>query len=102
MPRNATNANWYLPLVAGTELVSRSGALTTFPADGILGDLPGEPCAPPHLVLWLDSQAPDSVRTVPGSNLVYRWVDLSGQGNTAYQSNPDLRPSTDGGGVDFT
>lgn len=50
MPRPDNSSDWYLPLFAGTELLRRSGALTTFPVGDLLGNLPETPPeAPPEI-----------------------------------------------------
>lgn len=40
MSRDVAYKNGYLPLFAGAELIRRSGALTQFPADNLIGTLP--------------------------------------------------------------
>ncbi len=85
MPRNEASSKWYIPLVAGTEAVARSGGLTTYDPGTLVGTLPAlPPWQFPSLVLWLDAAATSSTRTMPGGE-VYRWNDLSGSNNHAVQ-----------------
>jgi hypothetical protein len=89
--RTGDSASWYLPLFAGTEVVRRSGGLTTFPAEDIVGTLPGRPpWALSGLVLWLDAADLPSIRLQGGG--VYQWTDKSGSSNNATQTVPALRP----------
>ncbi len=43
MSRDVAYRNGYLPLFAGAELIRRSGSLTQFPADNLIGTLPPLP-----------------------------------------------------------
>lgn len=43
MSRDVAYRDGYLPLFAGTELIRRSGSLTQFPADNLIGTLPPLP-----------------------------------------------------------
>lgn len=92
MARSSDSAGWYLPLFAGTELVRRSGGLTSFPVENIVGTLPDRPpWALPGLVLWLDAAELTSIHTLSGA--VYKWTDKSGSSNNAVQTIPALRPA---------
>lgn len=56
MSRDLVHRGGYLPLFAGSEVVRRSGALTQFPADNLLGNLP----APVEEALFWDVFTPES------------------------------------------
>lgn len=56
MSRDLVHRGGYLPLFAGSELVRRSGSLTQFPADALLGNIP-EPIVTP---LFWDEFTPES------------------------------------------
>lgn len=53
MSRDVAYRNGYLPLYAGAELVRRSGSLTQFPADNLIGTLPPPPICPTSPVSFL-------------------------------------------------
>jgi len=99
MARNAASSRWYIPLFAGTEIVKRSGSLTTTDPDVILGQLPN-PCAEPGMILWLDAAASSTVKVMPDTS-VYRWNDRSPAGNHAAQPIANLQPHKVGTSVSF-
>jgi hypothetical protein len=89
--RNATNSKWYIPLVASTESVSRSGGLGEADPDDLIGNLP-DPCKQPWpgMVLWLDANSATSIQKT--GTAIFKVLDRSGKENHATQGNPALRP----------
>lgn len=82
--RDVANSRWYIPLVASTEVVRRSGDLTTFDPDNIVGTLPTPPATPmSDAVMWLDSALVTSVFVTDGA--IYKVRDRSGNENNATQ-----------------
>lgn len=101
MARTPDSSKWYIPLVAGTEVSRRSGNLTTFDPDDLIGQLPDKPCyVYPGLVLWLDSAATSTVRATP-TNKVFRWEDRSGNSRHATEDDPAYQPLRTADGIDF-
>ena len=99
--RTPESSKGYIPLFAGTEVSRRSGSLTTFDPDDLIGQLPDRPCyAYPGLVLWLDAAANSTVKATPASK-VFRWEDRSGLNNHALQDVPDQQTLRVTRGVDF-
>lgn len=89
--RNIDSSRWYIPLVASTEVVRRSGDLTTLDPGNTIGTLPTAPVIPQDdSLLWLDSALVSSVSA--SSGLVSRVRDRSPSGNHATQDNAALRP----------
>lgn len=98
--RTPASSKWYIPLVASTESVARSGSLgVSDPADLIDG-LP-DPCkqAWPGMVLWLDTATPSSIEKT-GDN-IFRVRDRSGKENHATQGVPALMPQDFNPGLNF-
>lgn len=98
--RNEASSKWYIPLVASTESVARSGALGEFDPNDLIDGLP-DPCKQPWpgMVLWLDSATPTSVEKV-GSD-IFKVRDRSGAENHATQGVPALRPQDFNPGFNF-
>lgn len=102
MPRNEASSKWYIPLVAGTEVVRLSDGLTAYDPGTLVPTLPATPPWQfPGLALWLDAAATSSTRTMPDGK-VYRWNDLSGLSRHATQPIADRQPQLIGTpGVQF-
>ncbi len=101
MSRTVESSKWYIPLVAGTELADRSGALGQLPPGDLLGQLPSIPCYQlSGLVLWLDGASGSSKKIAAGGG-IYKWLDRSGNANHALQNTPAYRPASTADGVDL-
>lgn len=101
MSRSLTSSRWYIPLVASTEVVRRSGDLAIFNPGDIVGTLPTLPPRPQDdAVMWLDSALATSVFKTGDS--IYRVRDRSGNENNATQGVPAQQPQDDEPGFDFT
>ena len=98
MARTADSSRWYQPLFAGTEVVKRSGSLTTTDPSVILGNFVPNNCVVPGLVLWLDAKSQSTIKSVGG---VYQWWDRSQAHNNASQLIEQLRPTNTGTSVSF-
>lgn len=100
MPRNSDNSKWYIPLVASTESVARSGGLGESDPNELIGGLP-DPCKIPWsgMVLWLDTGVTQSVEKTGSS--IYRVRDRSGNENHATQGLPALMPQDFNPGINF-
>lgn len=95
MPRTADSSDWYVPLFAGTEVAARSGALTEFPTDDIIGNLPSNPpWLVPGMWRWLDGAATSTLK-LDGQLRIYQWNDRSGNSRHMVQPTDDARPYPD-------
>jgi hypothetical protein len=99
--RDVVNSRWYIPLVASTEVVRRSGDLATFDPGNTIGTLPTAPVTPMNdAVMWLDSSIATSIFKTGDS--IYRVRDRSGNENNAVQDIPAQQPQDDVPGFNFT
>jgi len=98
--RDVANSRWYIPLVASTEVVRRSGDLATFDPGNTIGTLPTAPITPmSDAVMWLDSALATSIFKTDDS--IYRVRDRSGNENNATQGVPAQQPLDDEPGFDL-
>lgn len=99
--RDVNSSRWYIPLVASTEVVRRSGDLTTFDPGNTIGTLPTAPVTPmASALLWIDSSLATSIFKT--GDRIHRVRDRSGNENSVTQDNPAQKPKDDVPGFNFT
>lgn len=88
MSRDVAYRNGYLPLYAGAELIRRSGSLTQFPADNLIGTLP--PVIPPTCAVRGSNTltiSGDGTSLLDPSNIVSYFPSL---GNIGWETNNNV------------
>lgn len=87
MNRTSDSSKWFVPLVAGVELVKQTPGLRQAPIT-LVGNLPVVQAVWPGTLLWVDAASTSSTKTTRRSSndWVYQWMDRSGNGRHLYQN----------------
>lgn len=96
MNRTPDSSNWFLPLVAGVELVKATPGARQ-PASSLVGNLPAVQAVWPGTLLWVDAAVTSSTKTTrrSGQDRVYLWQDRSGNLRHMTQTLASRQPRID-------